>query len=117
MRVLALQSHFYRPELSEEIEKLAMTDWIAVLGTLPQAAIEQAIGERIRSVDRTRPTPGEIRALALERVQKPAPKPKLPEAPRVVIDLDRRREIAAELGLPIINPVLKSMTKREGDGC
>ena len=70
--MLALQSHFYRPELSEEIEKLAMTDWIATLGTVPQAAIEQAIGERIGSADRTRPTPGEIRERAMARVEKPA---------------------------------------------
>ena len=94
---------------------LAMTDWIAVLGDIPQAAIEQAIGERIRSADRARPTPGEIRQSALARVEKPAPKPKPVEEPRVVISLADRRRIAMELGLPDCTPKLKQMTKCEGD--
>lgn len=64
-----MQSHFYLPDLSPEIEALAMADWIAVLGDVPQAATDQAVAERLRSSDRTRPTPGEIRERALARVE------------------------------------------------
>ncbi len=116
-RVLAMQSHFYLPDLSPEIEALAMADWIAVLGDVPQAAIEQAIGERLRSPERARPTPGEIRERALARVEMPAPEPKPVEEPRVVISLADRRRIAMELGLPDCTLKLKQMAKCEGDGC
>ncbi len=92
-----------------------MADWIAVLGDVPQVAIEQAVTERIKSPERSRPTPGEIRQSALARVVKSAPKPKPVEAPRVVISLADRRRIAMELGLPDCTPRPKSMTKCEGD--
>ncbi len=118
-RVLAMQSHFYQPDLSPEIEALAMADWIAVLGDVPQAAIEQAIGERIRARERARPTPGEIRERALARVTKPT----LAVAdnvtfPPVVVDaeeLERRRDDEFQTGLRAIFPGLKQATKVEGD--
>ncbi len=88
-RVLAMQSHFYLPELSPEIEALAMADWIAVLGDVPQAAIDQAVAERLRSSDRARPTPGEIRERALARVETPEPELNAgdkPFGPRLISD-------------------------------
>jgi len=93
-------SHFYQPEISPEIEELAMTDWISLLGDIPQAAIEQAVAERLRSDNRGRPLPGEIRQRALAWVEKP---PKTDEeSPFRLLDvspeeLARRRDVGAAL--------------------
>ena len=108
-------SLYYQPNISDEVDLMADAIWFDVLSDVPQEAISLACCEWERNEEK-RPTPAGIRKRALARVEKPASKPKPTEAPRVVIELDRRREIAAELGLPII-PVLKSMTKCEGEAC
>ncbi len=84
-----MQSHFYQPDSSAEIEALAMGHWFMALGDVPQAAIEQAIVERIKSAERARPLPGEIRERALARVEKPDPKWNAgdkPFGPRLISD-------------------------------
>lgn len=67
-RVAALLSHFYQPSVSDEEYRMIMADWRDVLGDIPAQAIEDAIRIRLRSADRTRPTPGEIRQLAMGRI-------------------------------------------------
>ena len=91
-----MQSHFFQPELAVEIEKLAMTDWLACLSSIPQAAIEQAIMMRLRSANRARPTPGEIRQDALGWVLRPDKPLKLAPSPVVVTadELERRRDVS-----------------------
>ena len=98
-RVLAMQSHFYQPELTVEIEKLAMTDWIVCLKDIPQAAVEQAFAARLQSSRRYRPTPGEIRQDALGRVLRPAKPLKLAPPPVVYTNeqLQERRAICQRL--------------------
>lgn len=66
-------SHYYQPDLTDEEGRLAMTDWLDALSDVPKAAVEQAIRERIRSDERARPLPGEIRKRALARIEKPGP--------------------------------------------
>ena len=115
-RVLAMMSHFYQPEISPEIEELAMTDWISLLGDIPQAAIEQAVAERLRSDNRGRPLPGEIRQRALAWVEKP-PKTdeESPFRPVVVApeELARRREMSDRVAKEF--PALRQITKCPGD--
>jgi len=90
-----------------------MADWIAVLGDIPQVAIEQAVAERIRSLGRERPTPGEIRERALARVAMPelVRSDPAPFAPSVApeAELDRRRAMVAQVAREF--PMLKRMTR------
>ena len=67
-----MQSFWFIRDASVEIEAIAMGFWYMALGDIPEAAIEQAINERMRSANDKRPKPGEIRERALMRVEKPA---------------------------------------------
>ena len=97
-----------------------MTDWIAALGDVPQAAIEQAVAERLRLPDRARPTPGEIRHRALARLApKPPPSDDDDEWPfgEVVpeVELEHRRKMQDAIRADF--PMLRRMAKLEGDEC
>ncbi len=129
-RVRVMLSHYYQPDLTDEEARLAMTDWLDALSDVPKAAVEQAIRERVRSDERARPVPGEIRKRALARVRKPEPDrpvadlPEPTEADREA-ERERRRALCAKLapefpeffdadGTPR-QPQLKRMTISEGD--
>lgn len=127
MRVRALLSHYFQPDLSAEEEELAMTSWIKQLSQLPQAAIEQACDEWEGDQEK-RPTPAAIRKRALARIQKPEP---TPEPPSLLTredqeaEAERRRALCAKLapefpeffepdGTPRA-PQIKRMPISEGD--
>lgn len=119
-----MREHFFRSELSEAADDMVTADWIDCLSDLPQEAVARAFRERLRSPDRRRPLPGEIRALAerhLERVRLATFKTQNEEAsdemprPKVIPpeELARRREVAAEI--QAMWPKLKRIPAWEGD--
>ena len=121
-RIEAMLSHYYQPTISIEADLLAAATWIDVLGIIPKAAIEMACREWECSEDR-RPTPAAIRKRALAHVTAPA-KPSEP-APRVAIEpptadeLQRRREIALEMGMDQYAPsaeIIDLARRREARG-
>ncbi len=106
LRVRAMQVSFYQPEMSDEVAALAMSDWITILGDIPQAAIERAFTGWLTSEDR-RPTPAAIRKRALAHVTAPV-KPMGQTVKKIfeevygaptAAELERRREIAFEMGM------------------
>lgn len=118
IRVMILLDHYYRPELSEEAETMMIADWIDALEEFPQEAVERAIRERIRSPERARPLPGEIRARArafLEPRRNPQPADEDHPFGEVVApeELERRREMARRVAEEC--PMLRRMTTSEAD--
>ena len=126
-RVKTFLNIYYTQELSLVEEKALLADWSDALADVPQAALKQAFKERVRSDNRKRPIPGEIRMSALSiishtqnlrelekiRQRREAESERAPP----IISLARRREIAAEMGMPgleLFRSALKSMTKVEG---
>lgn len=95
---------------------MAAADWIDALADLPQDASDQAFSEWLRGEER-RPTPAGIRKRALARISAPVPEraDDAAFAPVVVSEdeLARRRAMQAELLREF--PMLKKITKVEGD--
>ena len=110
-RIYSLMFHFFRDDMPLEVRAMFIADYNDALGDLPQAAIKQAISERIRSADRRKPNAGEIRKRAKELLERPAPTTADNQSfPPVVIDeseLSRRRDQQAELRREF--PMLKRM--------
>ena len=94
---------------------MVISDWRGALGDIPEQALDRAFAERMRTDDRRKPIPGEIRKRALEFVAKPP----LTVAdnrgfPPVVVDEDelkRRRRQQARLRREF--PMLKQMPRAE----
>lgn len=99
-RIETLREHYYRSELSDMADDMITADWIDCLSDLPQVAVERAFRERIRSDDRRRPIPGEIRAMAKKHLAKtPTQEPPAPFGPTLVSaeEMERRRRQVEEL--------------------
>lgn len=86
---------------------MMLADWIDALSELPQEAVKRAIRERVKSGDRARPLPGEIRerakAFIAQAEREPEPAPFAPPPPLTAEQLARRREIAAEYGMRVLD--------------
>ena len=119
MRVRAMQVSFYQPAMSDEVAALSMSDWITILGDIPQVAIERACTELLTTEDR-RPTPSAIPKRALAHSHTPttpleqAPIPTI--EPPTADELQRRRDIALEMGMDKYAPsaeIIDLARKRE----
>jgi hypothetical protein len=64
-RVMVLLSHFYTPDTDPAIVRAQAADWWDVLRDVPQSAIEAGCREFLRNGPPRRPTPGEVRSMAL----------------------------------------------------
>ena len=118
MRVEALLSHYFQPNISDEADLLAAATWIDVLGDIPKDAVDQAFCEWERTEEK-RPTPAGIRRLALTRVAKPEP----PEADKgawdgrddIIPEAELARRRAMQKKLRENFPMLRRMTTTEGE--
>ena len=115
MRVEAILSHYYQPNISEEADLLSAATWIDVLRDIAKEAVDQAFCEWVRNEEK-RPTPAGIRKRALARVIGPTPTTADNATfPPIVVDVDeleRRREMQAKMRREF--PMLKHM---EGEPC
>jgi hypothetical protein len=100
-RVRTFLNIFYIKELSVIEDKALLADWCDQLRGFPQAAVDRAIHERIGENTRRDPRPGEIVARCREIIAKPEAAQAEDEETTPVISLERRREIARELGMPV----------------
>jgi hypothetical protein len=100
-RVRTFLNIFWVKELSVIEDKALLADWCDQLRGFPQAAVDRAIHERIGENTRRDPRPGEIVARCREIIAKPEPALAEDEETTPVISLERRREIARELGMPV----------------
>ena len=120
-RIYSLMFHYWRDDMPVEVRGMVIADWRAVLGDLPQAAIERAILERLSEDNDRKPKAGEIRARAKGFIEKPAPQPEAVEQPfgKVVAEdeLARRRHARFQAEMRDIFPRLREMTKSEADPC
>ncbi len=116
MRVEAILSHYYQPNISEEADLLSAATWIDVLRDIPKEAVDQAFYEWVRNEEK-RPTPAGIRKRALARVVGPPPIiADNATFPPVVVgadELERRREMQTKLRREF--PMLNRITGVEGD--
>ena len=100
-RIEAMLSVYYQPLVSDETDLMAATIWLDVLSLIPRAAIDMACREWERSEDR-RPTPAAIRKRAIAHIYAPGkalPAPVAAIEPPTAAELERRREIAFEMGM------------------
>ena len=80
-------------------------DWIEILGPIPQGAVAEACRLYLRDEPRKRPTPGAIRALAMQamksdpRLMPVPPSHQLTEAPRERCSPEVAAQILEEAGL------------------
>lgn len=94
---------------------MMLSDWIAVLGDLPHEAVDRACQRRLRSTNRQRPLPGEIRKLAEACVERegetarllPAPHKREP-LPLTAEQRQRADRLMAEFREGGVGPVLKA---------
>lgn len=63
-RIQTLLSHYYQPDNPADVTMEALTDWVAMLSGMTQAAISHACDSYLRDQPRRRPTPGDIYARA-----------------------------------------------------
>ena len=54
-------SHYYQPGDPQDVADAAMNDWIDILSPYTQAEIENACASYLKSQERKRPTPADIR--------------------------------------------------------
>ena len=103
-------SVYYQPLVSDETDLMAAGIWLDVLSLIPRAAIDMACREWERSEDR-RPTPAAIRKRALAHIHTPVkllePAPVAAIEPPTAAELERRREIALEMGMEKYAPTAK----------
>lgn len=115
---------YFQPDESDPVFEAEMELWNRVLGDLPQAAIEAAIMDRLKSSDRRRPIPGEVREAALSFISRPAPPVRaIGSGPRGVWEPDgkpivsavRAEEIAKETGVksPAVLRLIDTMRRNE----
>ena len=73
-RVMVLLSHFYIQETDPAVVMAQAADWFDTLWDVPQAAVEMACRDYLRSGPRRRPSPGDIRNMAVKHLPKPSRK-------------------------------------------
>jgi hypothetical protein len=105
--VKTVLSAYFQPHEADEIKAAQLAWWCDELQDWTQEQVLWALRKWNRDKPRTRPTPGDILAICIDArgrkvaadiaLAKPAPEPK-PE----FITPERRAQIAAELGLPVI---------------
>jgi hypothetical protein len=66
-RVISSLGHGFQIEQDPDVRKMVLSDWIEDLRDIPQAAVEAAFTEWRRS-SRSKPTPFDIRRIALSKV-------------------------------------------------
>lgn len=101
MKVGILLREGWQDQESEAEYQARLATWCNCLSDIPWEALDWAINERLKTNDRRKPIIGEIRELALSKLEPPAPRrPEppvfLPKADR--ISRDRMEQIAAEAG-------------------
>ena len=74
-RVYSLMHHYWPEKMTIEARAMVIADWRAVLGDIPQEAIELGVAEKLRETNWPKPdykpSAGEIRKRALRFVIKP----------------------------------------------
>lgn len=115
---------YFQPDESDPVFEAALEMWKAALADLPKDAIAAAIMDRLRSPDRRRPIPGEIRTAALSFVSRHAPQA-APMARRQqgawepdgkpVVSADRAAELVRETGVtsPAVLRLVETMRRAE----
>ena len=98
-RIETLLSHYFQPESPTEVKDAALDDWVDALSIFPQPAIEYACRTYLRNQPRRRPTPGDIRAAALNETARSAPMAiEAPEPRRDVVTPEAAARILAAAG-------------------
>ena len=64
-RITALMGHWWTPSLQEDQLRIMALDWAKALQDIPQFALEEGIGEYLKT-HRRKPTPHDIREAALK---------------------------------------------------
>lgn len=108
------------PETDMEYEARLAT-WCDCLSDLPWEAVEWAINDRLKSPDRRKPIPGEIRQAALSRLEPLAvqrlEKPDPPFGDNIKpLSAERARQIAEDLGMqdsPFATGAVRALQLRE----
>lgn len=105
-RVFTLLSHYWRDDDPIELTDAIGADWAEVLEGIPQEFIKKACIVYQREEPRRKPTPGAIYQLARSMMPKPQVVHSEPrqEEERTPLSVERRRQICAELGLPLYDP-------------
>lgn len=67
-RIATLMVHYFVADMPVALAGAVLHDWVDILGDLPQHAIAEACRKWLRLEPRKRPTPGDIRALAMDKV-------------------------------------------------
>lgn len=68
-RIVTLLAHYWMPDMPVKLSEAVMGDWIRILGDLPRHAVEAGCQAYLQSETRARPTPGQVRKLALIGVE------------------------------------------------
>lgn len=97
-RVVTFLGHYFHQDTAGRVFEAMVEDWTEVLADLPQRAIELAIWERLRSTDRKRPLPGEIRAAARKFISFPPLRGRGDGPMLELVTPERAAEIAEEVG-------------------
>lgn len=71
IRVATFLGHYWTPDTRPAEKEMMIADWCDALDGLPQQSIERAISMRLKSSDRRKPFPGEIREAALATIIRP----------------------------------------------
>lgn len=95
-RVTTLLSHFYRPDIPEEVAEAVMMDWISALRNTPKDAIQAGCASYLSSATTTRPTPGVILDLAHKWIAEQGLAPKSQPEPE-------RQRVSAESAKAILD--------------
>jgi len=100
---MTLFHHYYQPDTDPAVVAMAVADWCAALGGMAQVDVDAAFGDWIRDRDR-RPTPGEVRALAVRAAERRTAAsrralPPHPEPERERCSPEAAARILAEAGL------------------
>lgn len=108
-RVEVLLSHFFQANEPPQITKGRALDWMRALDGLPKWAIDGACAEWLSRPDGKRPTPGQIKAIAVRRIS----------TTQDLIALGRQRLEASERPCPgpkTVSPEIKEMLAQLGAG-
>ena len=100
-------SAYFQPHEAEDVKAAQLAWWCDELQDWTREQVVYGLRKWNRDNPRARPTPGDILSiLTLTRGKREAERAKLsappPDPEREAVSLDRRAEIAAELGLPVI---------------
>lgn len=106
-RLATIFGHYYQPDANPAVARMIAEDWWDALRDLPQAAVDTACRGWIRHGPPRRPTPSEIREMAVkadeaaryDAMLKLAPPPPPPEPERVPCPPEARARILASAGM------------------